>query len=207
MTESTPDEPLAKLLANYEALGGVIQHVLISPGTSGQPSAAYHRAAALFTFDVLARRLDAYFENLLQHPDYRGRHRNDFFTIRVNADLLTGRPISPNEFVGPRWDRRQRQLTGSHEMTGYAYAFFDPPYNLYDHGPARGYRAAQAADLFCALTDSLFGGFPDSLVIYEWSADCSNYFDDGREWWGTFFWTVEVPGSGRLVGVVASSTD
>ena len=37
--------------------------------------------------------------------------------------------------------------------------------------------------------------------------DCSDYFDDGREWWGTYFWTIYSPQNGLYTGIMGSATD
>jgi hypothetical protein len=100
MTEITPTEPLASLLARYRKAGGVIQHILIDPGGMNQPPADIHRAAALFTLNVLARQIDEHFAHVLQMPEYHHRRRNDFFRLTVNPDLLTSRLIFPDEFLG-----------------------------------------------------------------------------------------------------------
>jgi hypothetical protein len=206
MNKISPTGTLAALLQRYEQDGGAIEHVLIKHDRPDRPPVIRHGAAALFTLDVITRQTDAYFEALIRKPDYKDRRRDEFFRMTVNPDLLTGRVITVENFLGPWWDcrtkrlARTRQVVYGADMVGYAYAFFDPPYNLRCGD-------TEAAQLFCELTDVLFAGFPDSLIVYEWSTGCSNYFDAGREWWGTFFWTVEVPASDRLIGIAASTTD
>ncbi len=91
---------------------------------------------------------------------------------------------------------------------GYAYAVFDPPYSLY------GFSARKSQDrspkvigtAFLHLCDALFGDL-ETLEIYSWPTDCSNYFDAGHEWWGSFFWTVYAPSKNWIVTIIATSTD
>ena len=48
----------------------------------------------------------------------------------------------------------------------------------------------------------------DKLEFREWTTDgYAGWFDSGREWWGTFLWTIAWPERGILVGLTASSTD
>lgn len=207
MTEIPPTGAVAAALERYVAARGVIEHVLIAPGAGHAKHIDLHREAALFTLDVLARRTDAYFAQLLTRPEYRNRSRDEFFRITTDASRLTGHPITLDEFIGPIWDREGgqflvadgRHLSGN-DSVGYAYAFYAPPYNL-------SCPAGEAADLFRELTGALLGGFDEPLFVCEWATDCSNYFDAGREWWGTFFWTVESRDTGRVIGIAASATD
>jgi hypothetical protein len=47
----------------------------------------------------------------------------------------------------------------------------------------------------------------NNICIFKWGTDCSNYFDDGKEWWGTHFWTIYNPEKDWFIGVLASTTD
>lgn len=48
----------------------------------------------------------------------------------------------------------------------------------------------------------------DKLEFREWTTDgYAGWFGPGREWWGTFLWTIAWPAHGILVGITASSTD
>jgi hypothetical protein len=207
MKAIAPTEQNSLLLARYQEVGGVVEHVFIDPGEDDRPREVVHREAALLTLRSFATKIDAYFERLIRTPDYRNRSRSEFFTVTIDPDLLTGQRVTPDAFLGSGWDRKSRHATDDCEMTGYAYAFFKPPHGLRNPGARPVFSKAAAAELFRSVTDALFDGFSDSLTIFEWSADCSNYFDAGREWWGTFFWTVEVPRRNWIVGVAASTTD
>jgi hypothetical protein len=200
MTESQPAPRLAGLLARYKAVGGVIEHVLITNPDPGIPDPELHRQAALFTLRILARRTDTYFDALLQRPEWRGHRRDEFFAIETREDRLTGRPVSTDEFVGPWFDPRTGRFTQHDEPAGYAYAFCNPPYSL------RG-DPGEDATLFLNIAGVLFQGFHPSLTVYAWTPECSNYFDDGQEWWGSFFWTTCIPDSQFVAGIAASTTD
>lgn len=84
---------------------------------------------------------------------------------------------------------------------GFAGAFLDPPHYLrtgktiFDHGK-----------YFLDFCDAVFGDL-NTLVVYTWSTDSSNIFDAGKEWWGSFFWTVYNETKDCYIGIVASTTD
>lgn len=45
------------------------------------------------------------------------------------------------------------------------------------------------------------------LVIYKWSDDWSSYFDEGKEWWGAFCWSVLDKETNKIIVIAASATD
>jgi hypothetical protein len=77
---------------------------------------------------------------------------------------------------------------------GYSYAVCSPCH--------RGV----SPELFQECWEKFFGDL-ETLEIYAWTTDCSNYFDAGKEWWGEFFWTVYSPTYDWYVGILASDTD
>ena len=78
----------------------------------------------------------------------------------------------------------------------YWRAFLEPP-----HGGG-----GTAAD-FRALNEALFPEGTEGLEVYAWSTDWSDYFDEGREWWGASCWSVHDPRLDRYVVIFASATD
>lgn len=78
----------------------------------------------------------------------------------------------------------------------YRQAFLLPP----SAGPysERDFRKVNAA---------LFPKGTDELEIYEWTTDWSEYFDEGREWWGTLCVTAYDKSLDRFVVIMASATD
>lgn len=89
----------------------------------------------------------------------------------------------------------------SHVGEGLIYAFTDPPYGLGAVAPA------DAGRWWEVIGRELFSSFRGELEIARWSSDWSTFFDPGREWWGTFWWTVVNRERGWIVVVAASSTD
>jgi hypothetical protein len=45
------------------------------------------------------------------------------------------------------------------------------------------------------------------LTIYTWSIDCTHYFEVGKEWWGSYFWTVYNPTKNIYIGIIGSDSD
>lgn len=97
-------------------------------------------------------------------------------------------------------DYRLLQSNGEFATQGYADAFMSPPHRMWFE------TNAEAAEFFLKTNSYLFSDFTQ-LVIYKWSIDCSNFFDAGKEWWGSFFWTVYNPTKDWYIGIAASTTD
>ena len=85
--------------------------------------------------------------------------------------------------------------------SAFCHAFLNPPY------PARfGQTARETGEYFLDFCRRLFGSL-NHIEAYAWSTDCSDYFTDGREWWGTYFWTVYSPQNRLYTGITGSATD
>ncbi|MGY3777085.1 hypothetical protein [Isobaculum melis] len=80
-------------------------------------------------------------------------------------------------------------------VESYHHAFVDPPY-----GNSTGRKD------FKKLNQLIFPNQQD-LIIYRWNDDWSDYFDAGKEWWGTFYWTIYDPTSKRMTIIGGSATD
>ncbi len=78
----------------------------------------------------------------------------------------------------------------------YRKAFFEPPYE-------NGYTEED----FARVNGALFPDGTEELEVYEWTTDWSDYFDDGREWWGTLCLTVYDKALDRFAVITASATD
>ena len=87
------------------------------------------------------------------------------------------------------------------EKIGFVYAFLDPPYSFMS-----GKTIFEKGNFFLDFCRLLFTDI-SQIEVYKWSTDSSNYFDIGKEWWGSFFWTVYNPYWDRYIGILASTTD
>jgi hypothetical protein len=189
-----------------------------------------HQQAALTTLFTLRDRSDSYYEALMQTPEYRARNREEFFRLSINIDKLgPSVSVSAAEFLGSLCDLQTRRLampgatkgnynkrfwfgdeehhrnqiaysTKSADVKGLSDAYLDTPYGL------SGTKDA-VNDLFFEVVDKLLDGVRENLQILSWNPDWSNYFDAGKEWWGTYFWTFHYDGTNRIVGIAASTTD
>ena len=99
---------------------------------------------------------------------------------------------------------RCRKLSGkalfapadSDDWLNYRKAFLCPP-----HG--NSYTDAD----FERVNAVLFPGGAEGLEVYRWTTDWSEYFDEGREWWGALCLTVYDKTLDRFAVILASATD
>jgi len=84
---------------------------------------------------------------------------------------------------------------------GYTDAFLSPPHyfggNMTNH---------EIGKLFLEFNQFFFDDI-NKITVYSWPTDRSNYFESGKEWWGSFFWTVHNPIKDWYIGIAASTTD
>lgn len=150
----------------------------------------------LLSFDGDYRGGDSHKEAVAEAISVLGRR------TRV-GNRLNPSPFSlrEEEMRGAEYDREAFFRTGRKEgddpyMT-YWRAFIDPPYGV-----------PYSEEDFNKLNHALFPvQFRDDLEIYCWNDDFSDYFDDGREWWGNALWSVYDKWMNRFVVIGASLTD
>lgn len=82
------------------------------------------------------------------------------------------------------------------EQKPYWYTFWETP-NKTGYGK----------DDFDKINHILFPNGDESIEVYEWTTDWSNYFDAGHEWWGAACWSVYDRSLNRYVVIMASTTD
>ena len=217
------------LRQQLQEIGCVLDFSVFALDGEDGAAAATHRQAALQTLQVLQRDIDAHYDRVLDLSHYAARQRGEYFHMSIDAAALgEGEWLDTAEFLGPLCDPARGALLlrgeenpnrddlfwfGDAEFGvnrvrapelsgdgGLAYAYLYPPYYLHADNATRN-------GLFFGLLDQLLGGKRGDYVIYRWSAASSNYFDAGREWWGTYFWTVHPRGTRRIVGITGSATD
>lgn len=88
---------------------------------------------------------------------------------------------------------------GKGEKIPYWYAFLNPPNAPYPE-------SFKPSD-FERINFALFPNGRNELEAFDWSTDWSDYFDDGKEWWGTICSTVYDKSLKRIVVIMASVTD
>jgi len=83
----------------------------------------------------------------------------------------------------------------------FVNAFMEPPYSM-----QTGKTIKEKGEYLIDFLNYFFSDF-DELEIMKWSTDCSEFFNAGKEWWGTYFWTVYNPTKEWYVGICGSETD
>ena len=94
------------------------------------------------------------------------------------------------------------------EKLKYWFAFLEPPYGaspiIQNH---KVIRRGLSVDDFHKMNQLLFPNGAESLTVYEWTTDWSDYFDDGHEWWGAACWSIYDKSLNRYVVILASASD
>lgn len=211
MHEASLSQVQAKLFQRFKEIGGCVDYVVLDCAP-GQDVAAQelHQKAAIAGLEIIARRCAAYAAKASAEQSIP---IGQFFSMRIDderAGALMGKRISDREFLGPGYDCDRKELAERQsysEPAGYAYAFSDPPYTLYDYAEKKRVSLREATELFHAINKEVLGRISSESVIFEWPVDWSNYFDAGQEWWGSFLWTFANPGTHRIIVLAASTTD
>ena len=198
MRSGASDPRLDSLLERFDVAGGVLDYVFVESNNDTPPH-ANHRSAALAGIAEIDRRLEQW---AIQRASATIPIER-FFRVRWDEAKLTGEPVSLSTFWGS--DDVEPKPIGDQAWSiptvdGYKTAFFHPPYGL------RG-SPDEKVGLFAGINEYLLGVNPEGAEIFSWSTDWSNYFEAGREWWGTFYWTIRPVGSQLIAVVGASSTD
>lgn len=121
--------------------------------------------------------------------------------IDVVEDKMQASRISVEELLqipsDDHFSKRTKANRGYNvsKLIPYWHAFLEPPYGT----------SYSKAD-FVEFNNILFPT-KDDLEVYRWNDDFSNYFNAGKEWWGTGFWSIYSIRTGIFVVIGASLTD
>lgn len=147
-----------------------------------------HKRAVIEAISILNSRVRV--GNSLKHPHFS-----------VDEDKMRCAVYDIEQFFcdgNSSWkiDGNTRVRVSPSHMT-YWWAFFEPPYGV-----------PYSKEDFHKLNHLLFPSqFRNDLEIFSWNDDFSNYFDDGKEWWGTALWSIYDKWMSRFVIIGASLTD
>ncbi|NMR35706.1 hypothetical protein HIO71_16125 [Chryseobacterium aquaticum] len=83
----------------------------------------------------------------------------------------------------------------------FIHALMEPPYGL-----SLGKEIYLRGKYLLEFLEYFFSDL-NELTIYAWDTNCSLIFDAGKEWWGSYFWTVFNPTKKWYIGIIASETD
>jgi hypothetical protein len=218
------DTDIEQLLSTFKEGAGVIDFKLYSVGTALTSPYQKHLEVAKQTLIEVAKEINSYLDRVAVKNK---RRREDFFTMDYDFTLLksSGKEITVSEFIGnavtlEKHKERLQRLPESaiyynyckpyKERTmgsGFTYAFFESPYGISIKRKREAERDNYTNGKF--FFEFCYALFTDlsQIEVYEWSTDCSNYFDIGKDWWGTFFYTVYNPLRDCYIGIVASESD
>ena len=152
---------------------------------------------------------DAFYQLLEEYPDivvdYRIVNDVQYSGYASHHEALK----SAYDTFGEEWegnpDKAAGKATPAEEIfssnyregkLNYRKAFLYPPHKTSYNGKD-----------FARVNTALFPNGTAELEVYEWDTDWSDYFDDGREWWGTLCLTVYDKTLNRFVVITASATD
>ncbi len=213
----------ATFLDYLKTIGVVLDTVILDINELPGDVYAVSKDAAKAGMQILSERFNA--EMQTRNPVI-----NEVFDIQVdpNEELL-GKKMDFDDFIGEGYDFQSSKINLFRydpdtlviyhiAKKGFAKALLNPPYNLkfkrpdefaspiYIDGENRFY--AEIIKRYLAeilhveqLSDA------DFLEIISWSDNWTNYFDDGKEWWGTFCWTIHDMRNNTITLIAASSTD
>ena len=212
----------------YERAGGMIDFRIFQLDTE-QDDTPYqkHLAVAQQTLISVAEEVNTRLDRIAAKSKI---NRKKLFTMDYDFGVLkdSGKEISVQDFMGWQYEEisgrvilKGRKLYNQYfyyddkevpekavamteedlKKEAFAYAFFQPPYSFMIR--QSNFEKGNFFLDFCRL---LFTDI-SQIEIYQWSIDSSNYFDDGKDWWGSFFWTVYNSYQDWYIGIIASTTD
>jgi len=226
---------ITEQLSRFDDLGGVIDFKLFK--VSGTNSVLErHLLTAQRTLELLAQDNDNYFTKLAQslgtnRDAYFKVSANHiladtgtqilpeqffgpYFNFKEARPILLGKTGKPFQGVTAFIDYYYYDNVENNEnivivhhnnndytTQGYTDAFLSPP-----HYFAGNMTNLEIGKLFLEFNQFLFDDI-NKITVYSWPTDCSNYFEAGKEWWGSFFWTVHNPIKDWYIGIAASTTD
>lgn len=129
----------------------------------------------------------------------------NYFKITIEKENILGEKIKCANFFGEEdcfmeQDHITNNWSSNWNRQGYKGAFFNPPHCLL--------KLQKEQEVFNNINNKYLSPFNDqNLEIYSWNNDWSNYFDDGKEWWGTFYWTIYNKEKDMYIVIAGSATD
>lgn len=164
----------------------LLDYVLLEPDEPYQEASSHQNAvaAAISVFNSRVR-----VGNSLAHPRFFVEHdKMRCITLSIKDLFYEGSDAQVTASETTPWTAPARS---------YYTAFSQPPYPI-----------PYTKEDFRKINHLLFPvAYRNDLAIYRWNDDFSNYFDDGKEWWGTMLLSIYDKWMGRFVIIGASLTD
>lgn len=179
------NDPFYELIKEYK--GCIIDYCLIEDDTPHQGYRS-HKDAILFAMCKVIERYIAYQlqAEIDYYKDTPGEIEEEPFPWSMDIGRAKAERIDSVSFL----------QEGRTDSTTYRYAFLNTPHKT-------GY----GEDDYDKINSVLFPGGAETLEVYEWTTDWSNYFDAGHEWWGAACWSIYDRSLDRYVVIMASTTD
>ncbi len=202
MMRELRNDPFYELIKEYGRC--VIDYCLIADDTPHQGYRSHKDAVLFAMLKVIERDIETQLRSEIM---YSSEVRDEPFPWSLDIGKAQAHPIDPDVLLHvPKILRTDRTGQRSYdcglpdplkgEQIPYWYAFWETPHPS-GYGP----------DDFRRVNSALFPEGTDELEVYEWTTDWSNYFDDGREWWGTACWSVYDKRMNRYSVIMAEATD
>ncbi len=196
------NDPFYELIGKYDRCA--TDYFLIEDDTPYQGYRSHKDAILFAMLKVMERYID---EQLKSEIMYGRKVQDEPFQWNLDMGKAHAHQIDPvfflrvpqivrTDYYGNRFYDCPYPDTGKGEQIPYWYAFWETPHRT-GYGP----------DDFRKVNSELFPEGTNELEVYEWTTDWSNYFEDGREWWGTACWSVYDKRMNRYIVILASATD
>ena len=209
------DAAVASLRRTMDGAGSAFDFVVLRvPPSSVAIGVEHHRDALQALFEAVeARNLQRRHEFFALHPAHADGpcEALQFHTAQAVATPLGAQAVLPAAYFRPGYRVGVSRAAGDVSWFEWlAQAFDNPPYALRVDDPEVH---ARLFPKFCACTGLMPG---ENIEVLDWVGDperepgrstWSNYFDDGKEWWGIWCLTVWNPRHRTLAAIAASQTD
>jgi hypothetical protein len=141
--------------------------------------------------------LGPHFDLANKKPFIRGQLGNETLNVYFYHDQeeATANKIDINKIV------EEFQTLYPKHTGGFVHTFMEPPYNVH-----LGKEIKKRGEYLLDFMDFFFSDL-ERLIIFTWDTDCSIIFEPGKEWLGSYFWTVYNPVKNWYIGIIASETD
>lgn len=141
--------------------------------------------------------LGPFYDTDLHKPFVRGMKSSEtinssfyFDTVEVESNKIDiNKRVHEFDLKYPNWN------------VNFVHAFMEPPYTI-----KTGKTIKERGEYLIEFVNFLFSDL-SKIEIMKWSTDCCPFFDAGKEWWGSFFWTVYNPEKDWYIGICGSETD
>jgi hypothetical protein len=217
------DTSLVDLQEHYEKFGCVVELCGFDIIDAEQTDYEISLNASVQAMNIFKERYENSWKRNNPNLDIK-----QYFYIDIYEDILPkGKKITLAEFFGEGYHFETNYIdlfnyskdvrSSKTDMKGLSHALLDPPYSLRLMDSDKKFSVQYGREEQEKMT-SLFKDFLKNVLhindlnnntfeIYEWSNDWSNYFDAGKEWWGTFYWSILNKTKNKITIIAASTTD